>query len=246
MPLSGVPAAGRVNLNMDPREDVLDTIRLVRSLAGLPAAWIEKLVANARLVRIHEGELVAEHGTAHPGMVIVHAGELELTVTGHSGRRHVLARLSRGQTFGIVAALDSEPTLYTSRACEDSAVLIVPRESLLDAVRANGDFALGLLLDLAGRTRLLYRYVGSQATLPPLGRVANVLLTLIALRGPLANADDVVDLRFAQTDIADMLGITRQSLGTQLKALQGAGAISLQYRGIRVLDVPALQALVGR
>jgi CRP/FNR family cyclic AMP-dependent transcriptional regulator len=231
---------------MGPRQDVLDTLKLAPPLAGLSPDWMEKLVAAARLLRIRAGELVVEHGCAHPGMVILHEGELELSITGHTGRRHVLARLSRGQTFGIVAALDTQPALYTSRACEDSTVVIIPRETLLEAVRANGDFALDLLLDLAGRTRLLYRFVGAQATLPPLGRVANVLLTLMALRGPLADEDGVVDLRFSQTDIADMLGITRQSLGTQLKALQATGAISLQYRGIRVLDVPALMALVAR
>ncbi len=231
---------------MGPRQDVFDTLKLVPPLAGLSPDWMERLVAAARLLRIRAGELVVEHGGAHPGMVILHEGELELSITGHTGRRHVLARISRGQTFGIVAALDTQPALYTSRACEASTVLIIPRETLLEAVRANGDFALDLLLDLAGRTRLLYRFVGAQATLPPLGRVANVLLTVMALRGPLADEDGVVDLRFSQTDIADMLGITRQSLGTQLKALQATGAISLQYRGIRVLDVPALMALVAR
>lgn len=232
---------------MGPRQDVLDTLKLARPLAGLSPEWIEKLVAAARLLRIRAGELVAEHGGVHPGMVVLHEGQLELSITGHTGRRHVLARLSRGQTFGIVAALDAQPALYTSRACEDSTVVIIPRETLLEAVRANGDFAVDLLMDLAGRTRLLYRFLGSQATLPPLGRVANVLLMLMALRGPLADAaDGGKDLRYSQTDIADMLGITRQSLGTQLKALQAMGAISLQYRGIRILDVPALQALIGR
>jgi CRP-like cAMP-binding protein len=66
----------------------------------------------------------------------------------------------------------------------------------------------------------------------------------MALRGPLANADGTVDLRFSQTDIADMMGITRQSLGTQLKALQAMGAISLQYRSVRILDIPALQRVL--
>jgi len=232
---------------MGPRQDVLDTLKLAPPLAGLSPDWMEKFVAAARLLRIRAGELVAEHGSAHPGMVILHEGELELSITGYTGRRHVLARLSRGQTFGIVAALDTQPALYTSRACEDSTVVIIPREVLLEAVRANGDFAVDLLMDLAGRARLLYRHVGFQATLPPRARVAHVLLTLMALRGPLADAvDGGNDLRFSQTDIADMMGITRQSLGTQLQALQAMGAISLQYRGIRILDVPALQALIGR
>ena len=232
---------------MGPRQDILDTLKLVRPLAALPPDALEKLVAAARLVRIRAGEPVAEHGVPHPGMVILHEGELELSITGHTGRRHVLARITRGQTFGIVAALDTQPALYTSRALQDSTVVIVPRETLLETIRANGDFAVGLLLDLAGRTRLLYRFVGGQATLPPRGRVANVLLTLMVMRGPFADVTDRgIDLRFSQTDIADMMGITRQSLGTQLKALQAIGAISLQYRSVRILDVPALQALIGR
>lgn len=231
---------------MGPRQDVLDTLKLLRPLAGLSAEWLEILVSAARLVRVREGEPVAEQGRVLAHMMILHEGELELSITGHTGRRHVLSRLSRGQTFGIVAALDLQPALYTSRACCDSSVILVPRETLIEAIRANSDLALGLLMDLSGRARLLYRFLGAQATLPPRGRVANVLLTLMALRGPIADAGGTVDLRFSQTDIADMMGITRQSLGTQLKDLQAMGAISLQYRSVRILDVSALQALTAR
>ena len=229
---------------MGPRQDVLDTLKMVRPLAALPPDWLERFVAVARLVRIRTDEPVAEHGSEHPGMVVLHEGELELSITGHTGRRHVLTRISRGQTFGIVAALDTQPALYTSRALVDSTVVIVPREMLLEAIRVNGDFALELLMDLASRARRLFRFVGAQATLPPRGRVANVLLTLKAIRGPFA--DDSAEIRFTQADIADMMGITRQSLGTQLKALQAMGAIALQYRSVRILDVSVLQALSGR
>jgi CRP-like cAMP-binding protein len=229
---------------MGPRQDVLDTLKLVHALAGLSAEWLETLVSAARVVRVREGDPVAEQGSSLVHMMILHEGELELSITGYTGRRHVLARLSRGQTFGIVAALDMQPALYTSRACCDSTVILVPRETLIEVIRGNSEFALGLLMDISGRARLLYRYLGAQATLPPRGRVANVLITLMALRGPLANADGSVDLRFSQTDIADMMGITRQSLGTQLKALQAMGAISLQYRSVRILDIPALQRVL--
>ncbi|MGA1372631.1 MAG: Crp/Fnr family transcriptional regulator, partial [Pseudomonadales bacterium] len=205
---------------MGPRQDVLDTLKLLRPLAGLSAEWLEILVSAARLVRVREGEPVAEQGRALAHMMILHEGELELSITGHTGRRHVLSRLSRAQTFVIVAALDLQPALYPTRACCDSSVILVPRETLIEAIRANSDLALGLLMDLSGRARLLYRFLGAQATLPPRGRVANVLLTLMALRGPIADAGSTVDLRFSQTDIADMMGITRQSLGTQLKDLQ--------------------------
>jgi CRP-like cAMP-binding protein len=227
-------------------QDVIDTLKLVRPLAGLSAEWLETLSRAARLQSLRQGECAAEQGRALSHMLIIHDGELELSITGRSGRRRVIARLGRGQTFGLMAAFDTQPVLCTSRACCDSTVIRVPREALIDAILANGNFALDLFMDLSGRARLLYRFLDAQATLTPLGRVANLLLSLMAFRGPLSDASDMVELRFSQADIADMMGITRQSLGTQLKALQAMGAISLQYRSVRILDVPALQALTAR
>ncbi len=230
---------------MGHEQDVIDTLKLVSAFSGLSAEWLETLSLAARLQTLRQGEIAAEQGSMLSHMFIIHEGELEFSITGRSGRRRVIARLVRGQTFGIMAAFDTQPALCSSRACCDSTVIRVSRETLIEAIRADGDFALGFLMDISGKARLLYQLLGAQATLTPVGRVANLLLSLMALRGPLIDANDRDELCFSQADIADMMGITRQSLGTQLKTLQAMGAISLQYRSVRILDVPALQALTA-
>lgn len=53
-------------------------------------------------------------------------------------------------------------------------------------------------------------------------------------------------MRFSQSDIADMMSITCQNLSAQLQTLQSPGALSPQYRSIRILNFTALQALVER
>ena len=50
-------------------------------------------------------------------------------------------------------------------------------------------------------------------------------------------------LRLSQTDLADMLGTTRQSLNLELQRLQRAGIVALGRGRIEVLDGAALKRL---
>ena len=43
-----------------------------------------------------------------------------------------------------------------------------------------------------------------------------------------------------------MLGVSRQSLNRELRALEAEGRISLAYARIRLLDIPALKAAASK
>lgn len=51
-------------------------------------------------------------------------------------------------------------------------------------------------------------------------------------------------LKLPQDEFSDMLGVTRQSLKSELKALEKSAILSLAYSRITRCDVSALQSLV--
>lgn len=207
---------------------------------------LDRLLVGARVNRLANNEILVERGVLFPFLVVVLEGELELSITAHTGRRHMIARLSKGQTYGFVPVFEGK-AVYTSRALAPTAVLLIRREAVLDVLHADAALAVRLLHDMAERARMLFEFISYQATLPPLGRVANTLLTLIGLAPPgtALSSPEAIDLRLTQSDIADMMGVSRQSLNRHLKTLASSGAIALGYGSIEVRDVAALQRCVG-
>ncbi|MBP7567049.1 MAG: winged helix-turn-helix domain-containing protein, partial [Burkholderiaceae bacterium] len=52
-------------------------------------------------------------------------------------------------------------------------------------------------------------------------------------------------LRITQQELAYLVGLSRQRVNEALNALQAAGAIRIEYGGVRVLDLAALRSSVS-
>ncbi|MNT94427.1 Bacterial regulatory protein, gntR family [compost metagenome] len=50
-------------------------------------------------------------------------------------------------------------------------------------------------------------------------------------------------MRIPQEQLAQMLGLSRQTVNHALRELEARGLLRLEYGGIELLDLPALEAL---
>lgn len=74
-------------------------------------------------------------------------------------------------------------------------------------------------------------------------RLAHRLLMIAQGYGEIAQARRVLQL--PQEDLAAMLGLSRQTINSLLKALEQQGVISLSYGAIEVLDLQRLRQAAG-
>ncbi len=199
---------------------------------------IESLASAARLETVADGITVAWRGRPADHLLVVVQGALELAMTSPEGKRHVTNRLGPGQVFGLIPILDNQPWIHDATARGASQVVRIPRETLLAAMQAHTTLSAQVVQLLCTRARRLYDTLAAQSltTLPV--RVARVLV------GQLQDRDDSV-VRMAQSDLADMLGISRQSLNVELQQLARAGMVELGRSRIDVRDRAALERLGG-
>ena len=111
-------------------------------------------------------------------------------------------------------------------------------------MESSSKLSISLLNDIATRARLLIDLLESRATLPPMQRVASTLLIAMEAYAVEGLRSSSFELNFSQTEISDMLGVSRQTLGIHLKQLEQDGAIELGYRTVRIINVAKLQALL--
>ena len=125
-----------------------------------------------------------------------------------------------------------------------TTVLLVPG-ALVQQLRTQ-DPALGQAfeLQLAFRSRLLYERLAADPSVPLESRLASLLTTLAALYGVKRPDGVLVSMKISQSDLADWLGVSRQSINLAMQQLRTEKLIQAQYSTITITDPARLAARV--
>jgi len=159
-------------------------------------------------------------------LFIVVDGQVKLQVSSRSGEVAVLTTVGKPDCFGELAFLDGGPRSTSARALTDLMLVEIPRASLLALVQQEPQVLDTLLRILGERLRRLTEQIADATFLDVGGRLAKLLLTLAnAQHG--APATDATDLALTQTDLANMVGGTRQTVNRILADLEQRDVIHL-------------------
>lgn len=209
--------------------------------AALPAADQQALLQSAELLRLRPGEMLFRQGDALGGFYGLQGGSLKISSLREDGREAIFVLLEPGNWFGEISLLDGRPRTHDATALVASEVLVVPHAAFA-AQMQGAAFSAAIAGLLAGRIRSLYGLIEDAALRSTRVRVARRLLMLARGDATLAvNARTSVPV--SQEALAMMLGITRQTLSGELKALVALGAVALRYRRIEIVSAARLRAV---
>ena len=209
--------------------------------AGLCVADQQALLEAAELLRLRPGEMLFRQGDAPGGFYGLLSGSLKISSLREDGREAILVVLEAGNWIGEISLLDHRPRTHDATAMVPAEVLVVPQAAFA-ALMQGGGFARAVAALLAARVRSLYGMVEDAALRSTRARVARRLLLLA--RGDAtqaASARPVVPV--SQEALAMMLGISRQTLSGELKALVAQGAVALRYRRIEIVSAARLRSV---
>jgi CRP-like cAMP-binding protein len=157
----------------------------------------------------------------------------------------VLALLGPGDFFGELALLDGQPRSADAVAVEETRLLLLQREGFLRVLEARPGLAIQVLRVLSERVRRDTQLLEDAVFLDVPGRLAGVLLRLAEASGESPVAERVVPVRLSQTALASMVGATRESVNTWLRAFEEGGLIRRAGRQIVLLRPEELRKRIG-
>jgi len=220
------------------RREALQVLSRAGWFRQCPPATLERLLHGAR-VRVYDaGSTIVHRGEHVDRMAVVLSGSLEMSSTTAAGRRFVIAYMAPGELLGIIPLLDGRGAIYDTVAHEPSRVLTIADESFRGALDADAELRWRVMRALVGRARRLHASLTDTSVLPVPVRLARVLLSLRAAYGI---EGDTIGLQVSQEGLAAMLGVPRQRINTELKALERDGVLRMAYRRIALLDEQALR-----
>jgi CRP/FNR family cyclic AMP-dependent transcriptional regulator len=204
-------------------------------------------VADRTLVKVVEkGQTIFVQDEPGDRLFVLADGAIKLVVRSAQGEVVELVRHWRPAVFGEVALLDGGPRSATAEAVERTTLVVVTRDELIRLLRSDPQIVDRVLKALGG----LIRRADLQATelvfldLP--GRLARRLLELAEGPGASPNKDGRLRTRrVTQTELANMVGGSRQSVNIALRSLEKRGFVRLSGWTIELLDPTELRRRAG-
>ena len=208
---------------------------------SLDEAALQRVADESVEASYRPGAVVFAQGDPGDCLYVVTSGRLKLQVRIRGLDTLMLTTLRAPDTFGELAVIDRGPRSATVVALEPSTLLAVARSTVLALLSDRPEVTEALLRGLGATVRRLTEQAADLALLDLTGRVAKLLVTLGDQQlAPEADdaAGQVLELRLTQTDMAQMVGGTRQSVNQILSGFAARGLIEVRGRTI-VLRRPA-------
>jgi len=213
----------------------------MKLLQTLSPEQLRRLEPGSETLELSRGQRLYGPGDPSDRIYLVRVGIMKMTAATADGREVILGFVSAGDIFGELALVDDVPRDHVASAHEDSIVHAIERDRMVGCMRDTPEVGFQINRILGLRLRTLSRRVAELLCKSAELRVTRTLLDLAEAHG-IADAQGVlVPLRLSQRDLANLAGLSRETVNAVLQDLRARGIVEADRRHIRLLDPDGLR-----
>lgn len=225
----------------------IDALRRCRLFARVDAESLALCAAGLRVRRYRKNETIFHQGDPGDSLYIVESGSVKIVLPSPEGEEGaIIATLGSGEFFGELALLDGAPHSATAVAIEPTQTQVLSRATFDQLIETQPALRRALFAGLAAELRRLTDHVQDLYFLDLPGRLASGLVRRARLQHPDRPTDVRLDWPFTQSELAAMVGGTRQSVNRLLVDLSARGLIRIEGDVLVIPDVERLAQTVER
>jgi len=210
--------------------------------ADLDRGELDALLLHTRIQQVSANHIIFRRGDPGDCMMAVTEGRVKISTVSSDGKQTILNIIGPGDVFGEIALFDGKERSADAIAMEKVALIVLDRRDFQPLLRRNPEFSLKMIAFLCEKLRRTTEQV-EYLFLGPEARVAKALMTLARSCGRETEQGLVIDAKLSQSELASMVGLTREALNRQLREWRENGTVSLDDRRIVILDVCRLERI---
>ena len=236
--------ASREQLQVESRViDRLSVIKQMPLFAGLTDDELGALTRDLLCRRFREGEAIFQQGDPGQMLYLVESGQVRIYVQDEEGQETSVTLCGPGDMFGELAVIDGLPRSASAVAMDRTVVHILSRDRFREHMRRSPQLALNFMKTLSVRVRYSTQQVSSLTLLDTPGRLARKLLELARDHGQVEPTGVRINLTLTQSDLASLIGATRESVNKALGVFRRQGLILTQQGHIVIIEPDALREM---
>jgi CRP-like cAMP-binding protein len=191
--------------------------------------------------RYRRNEVIFHEGDPGDALHVVVEGRVKITRESPEGEEAIVVVLGAGDSFGELVMLDGAPRSATATAMEATETMTMPRAAFVELVESGSPFRAQLLAGVAQRIRRLTDQLAEVHFLDLAGRLALQLARLAEEAAPGQAVDIHLTRAVTQSDLAAMVGGTRQRVNQIIGDFADEGLISLEGGAVTIRDLARLR-----
>lgn len=217
----------------------LKNVNLFHEMTADQMAMVERTTV---MKEIRRKEVLYLPGDAGDRVYVLKRGVVKIATLLEDGREMILALLRPGEVFGEEAVLDTAPRDHMAEAYDDALICIINRNDFLEMMRSHPGMAFKVTKLIGFRLKTFRARVESLLFKGAPARLAQILLDLGAEHGVKDSAGILLPLKLSQQDLANLIGLTRESVNLALADFRRRGLVEVDGRTIRILKPDELRA----
>ncbi|MBI4317364.1 MAG: cyclic nucleotide-binding domain-containing protein [Chloroflexi bacterium] len=233
----GDPSAESVEAAADARAGA-ELLARTSLFASLPAKELQGLASRMRLRRFKKGATILHAHEPSASFFLIRSGTVKVARGLVTGDEAVINILGPGEFFGELALLEGQSSGSTVVALQEAEILVLSREVFLSCLQAYPSAASAAIGLLSERIRRLSDQLEEAYALELPQRLARRLLALGSAHGKKTDEGLVIDLPLTQSELAGMVGASRQRVNRLLAEWQDRRLLRLGSYGRMTLLRP--------
>lgn len=198
-----------------------DILRRTPLFATLTEFQLQRLVHEATKLRFRRDDLVLARGAACHNLFVLLSGRA-MESSGPTGNGVVLFRyLKPGDYFGECSLIDGLPYSANVQCTAAADVLVIDGGRFAHVMGSSTAFSMAIIQALTERLRRANRHIGALA----LGNVSDRTVKALAEVSAEEDSQHWVISKVSPTDIANMVGASRESVSRAIRDLKRSGQL---------------------
>ena len=197
---------------------------------------VRKHAPTRRAMSLYSAESPSE------AVFFVDSGFVKIMRRGKDGKEVLISIIPPGQIFGETALFMGGQRLFSAEVMQEGVVFEIPRDLFLNFCDAHPETWKQLSELFASRQRELEQKVSLLCLYDVESRILHYLGSLASVFGVSATNGQEYSLPLSQSELASLIGATRETTSTTLNALARRGLVKLGRRLLIVSSAAAVRA----
>lgn len=220
-------------------------LRNIDWLAQLGEQERAELERGSQARRYTRGEMIFAPSANPHSVYLMETGLARIYRLSEGGGETSFGYVAPGEVFGELPAFGDYPRESFAQAVRTSQVWRIPRENFHRVLTARSALAMQITKQIGDRLKKVESRVEDLVFRTVRTRVARMLGELADDFGCDENGCRVIDIPITQSELATLVGATRQTVNQTLQEFSSEGLIGRDHRRIVLLAPERLQRLVA-
>lgn len=195
--------------------------------SSLTKKELDSIRSNFVLKEFKKSQIILHEEETSEYMYIIVKGKVKISRTAKEGKEMILSMHGAGEFFGEMALIDGETVPATVSAMERSLIALISRDDFFVLLYAQNKVLHNLLRILCIRLREAWKRIQLLNFNDASQRVKMLFLMLSDGYGEKTAEGTTLRVRLIHQDIADMTGLTRETVTRVLDRLKRSGEIRI-------------------